>query len=62
MISTSRFVKQILDAPRRAREPDIQDRRQADYLGRRIEVFEGNPFLHEGRVAQIADPPQAEFF
>ena len=37
------FMKQVLDLSQRQREPDIHHHRQADHLGRCLEVSEGIP-------------------
>src|SRR6056297_590952 len=45
------LVQQILDVPKRQREPDVHHDRQADDLGRRLEVLEGVAFGHLGTLA-----------
>jgi hypothetical protein len=54
------LVQQILDVPERERETDVHHHRQADDLGRRLEVLEGAGFGH-GNATQPPAPPQAEF-
>src|SRR6056297_1629700 len=45
------LVQQILDVPERQREPDVHHDRQADDLGRGLEVLEGVAFGHLGTLA-----------
>src|SRR6056297_1444010 len=45
------LVQQILNVPERQREPDVHHDRQADDLGRRLEVLEGVAFGHLGTLA-----------
>jgi hypothetical protein len=44
------LVQQVLDVPEREREADAQYDRQADDLGRRLEVLEGAGFGHVGTL------------
>jgi hypothetical protein len=44
------LMQQVLDVPQREREPDVHHDRQADDLGRRLEVLEGAGFAHLGTL------------
>ena len=40
------LMEQVLDVPKRKREPDIEHHREADDLGAGLEVAEGGSFAH----------------
>ena len=42
------FVQQIFHILKRKRKPDVHHHRQADELGRRLEVLEWVAFCHSG--------------
>ena len=42
-----KLFKQILNVPKRQREPDVQHHRQTDDLGARLEVLERERFGHD---------------
>jgi len=45
------FVQQIFDVPERKREPNIHHNRQADDVGRRLEVLEWVTFFHPATLS-----------
>ncbi len=53
------FEQQILDLPQRQRIPDVHHYREANYLGRTVEITEG--ILHRYKLRNAIPPAQADF-
>ena len=53
------FVEQVLDVPKRERKPDVHHHRQADDLGRSLEIFER--ITHRQRLGNYRSSLKAKF-